>query len=345
GLMYVPKPFFAGRLPGRPIGTRVMLSTPAAITMSWVPDITACAAKCSACCEEPHCRSTEVAGTDSGSFEASTALRAMLVDCSPAWPTQPMITSSIRAGSAPLRSTSALSTWAARSAGCQPDSRPPFLPPAVRAAATMNASAMVFSWNCSMGGSAAGGDDAAVDDDRLARYERARRAGEHHGHARDVLGLTEPAQRIRGLGGGAPLRVLVEGAGEVGLDQPRGDAVDPDVLGAPFAAQVARELHVGRLRDAVQPDLARAAQATDRGDDDDRAAAGRLHVRAHHLAQPVIAQHVVAHDLVEDLVAHALARTEVGIRGGVADEDVDRAQLLAGPVDHRLQVLLARDVR
>ncbi len=31
-------------------------------TMSIVPDITACAAKCSACCDEPHWRSTEVAG-------------------------------------------------------------------------------------------------------------------------------------------------------------------------------------------------------------------------------------------------------------------------------------------
>ena len=63
-----------------------------------VPDITACAAKCSACCEEPHWRSIEVPGTLSGSFEAITALRAMLLDCSPACITQPMITSSICVG-------------------------------------------------------------------------------------------------------------------------------------------------------------------------------------------------------------------------------------------------------
>ena len=36
-----------------------------------------------------------------------------------------------------LRSSSASMTCAARSAGCQPDNRPPRLPPAVRAAATM----------------------------------------------------------------------------------------------------------------------------------------------------------------------------------------------------------------
>jgi hypothetical protein len=48
-----------GSVLGVPIGTRDMLSTPAAITTSMVPDITACAAKCSACCEDPHWRSTE----------------------------------------------------------------------------------------------------------------------------------------------------------------------------------------------------------------------------------------------------------------------------------------------
>src|SRR5690606_30167768 len=198
---------------------------------------TACAAKCSACCEEPHWRSTEVAGTDSGSFDASTALRAMLVDCSPACPTQPMITSSISAGSAPLRSTSASRTWAARSAGCQPASRPPLRPPAVRAAATMNASAMMVSSLGSTGGSASGGGDPAVDHDGLARDERARGPRQHHRDAGDVLGLAEPAQRIRGLGGGAPLGVLVQRPGEVGLDEAGRDAVHTDVLGAPFGAQ------------------------------------------------------------------------------------------------------------
>ena len=55
-----------------PIGTRVMLSAPAAMTTSWVPDMTACAAKCSACWDEPHCRSIVTAGTLSGSLEAIT---------------------------------------------------------------------------------------------------------------------------------------------------------------------------------------------------------------------------------------------------------------------------------
>src|SRR3990167_7596769 len=114
------------------MGTRVMLSTPAAITTSIVPLITAWAAKCRACCEEPHWRSTLVPGTLSGRGEASTALRATLIACSPTWPTQPMTTSSTRAGSAPVRSIRSFSTTAPRSTGCQSFSLPPLRPPAVR---------------------------------------------------------------------------------------------------------------------------------------------------------------------------------------------------------------------
>ena len=88
-----------------PIGTRVMFSTPAAMTTSYAPAITPCAAKCAACCDEPHWRSTVVPGTDSGNPAASAALRAMLMPCSPTCMTQPMITSSTSAGSRPLRST------------------------------------------------------------------------------------------------------------------------------------------------------------------------------------------------------------------------------------------------
>jgi hypothetical protein len=116
---------------------RDMLSTPAAMTQSIVPDMTAWAAKCSACCDEPHCRSIVTPGTAFGSFEASPAIRPMQPLCSPACSTQPMITSSTSAGSALVRSSSASMTCAARSTGCQSEIRPPRLPPAVRAAATI----------------------------------------------------------------------------------------------------------------------------------------------------------------------------------------------------------------
>jgi hypothetical protein len=44
--------------------------------------------------------------------------------CSPAWSTQPMITSSTSAGSALVRASSASMTWADRSTGCQPSRLP-----------------------------------------------------------------------------------------------------------------------------------------------------------------------------------------------------------------------------
>ncbi len=74
---------------GEPIGTWLMDSTPPAITRSWVPLITAWAAKWMACWEEPHCRSMDTPGTDSGSRELSTEVRAILKVCGPIWLTQP----------------------------------------------------------------------------------------------------------------------------------------------------------------------------------------------------------------------------------------------------------------
>ena len=42
-----------------------VICTPPAMTTSFTPDITACAAKCTDCCEEPHWRSMVTPGTDS----------------------------------------------------------------------------------------------------------------------------------------------------------------------------------------------------------------------------------------------------------------------------------------
>ncbi len=119
------------------IGIALMFCTPPATTRSWVPDITPCAAKCTACWEDPHWRSMVTPGTWSGRPATSQAVRAT----SPAWEPmvsqQPMITSSTAAGSMPVRRTSAASTWAPRSAECTSASAPPRLPTGVRTASTM----------------------------------------------------------------------------------------------------------------------------------------------------------------------------------------------------------------
>src|SRR3954463_2014377 len=100
------------------------------------------ATKCAACCDDPHCRSTVVAGTVQGRPAATHALRVTLVDCSPACVTQPPTTSSICAASTPVRSSSALSACPSRSVGCQPASFPLRLPIGVRTASTITASRM-----------------------------------------------------------------------------------------------------------------------------------------------------------------------------------------------------------
>ena len=58
------------------IGIMLMFCTPPATTRSAVPLSTAWAAKCTACCDEPHCRSTVTPGTASGRPAASQAVRA-----------------------------------------------------------------------------------------------------------------------------------------------------------------------------------------------------------------------------------------------------------------------------
>src|SRR5436309_3265041 len=126
------------------MGTRVMCSTPPAITHSYCPAITAMAAKLAACWPEPHIRSSVVPQTSSGKPALSAALRAMFMPCSPTWSTQPITTSSTSAGSILTRSTRALSVSARRSSGRTPASLPFFLPTAVRAAPTNTAFAMAL---------------------------------------------------------------------------------------------------------------------------------------------------------------------------------------------------------
>ena len=122
--------------------TRLITSVPPAMTTSIVPDMTAWAAKCTACCDEPHWRSMVTAGTCSGNPATSAQLRPRLKACAPIWPTQPQMTSSTSAGSMPVRSTRPRSTWAPRSTGCTWLSPPPKRPIGVRTPSMMYASVM-----------------------------------------------------------------------------------------------------------------------------------------------------------------------------------------------------------
>ena len=123
-----------------PIGTMLMFCTPPATTRSAVPLSTACAAKCTACWDEPHCRSTVTPGTASGRPAASQAVRAMSPACGPTVSTQPNTTSSTAPGSAWVRASSAVMTCAPRSAGCTAASPPPRRVTGVRTASIMKAS-------------------------------------------------------------------------------------------------------------------------------------------------------------------------------------------------------------
>ena len=106
------------------IGIIDMFCTPPATTTSLTPASTAWAAKCTACCDEPHWRSMVTPGTCSGSPAASHAVRAMSPACGPMVSRQPITTSSTAPGSMPVRSIRALSVMAPRSAGWICEQRP-----------------------------------------------------------------------------------------------------------------------------------------------------------------------------------------------------------------------------
>ena len=131
------KPIGSAAVMADEIGIIDMFCTPPAMMRSLVPLITACAAKCTACWDEPHWRSIVVPGTSSGSPAASHAVRAMSPACGPMVSRHPKMTSSIAAGSTPTRSSSEVSANPPRSAGCTWLRLPPRLPTGVRTVSMM----------------------------------------------------------------------------------------------------------------------------------------------------------------------------------------------------------------
>ena len=98
-------------------GARLIDSTPPARMMSASPDSIARDPWITASTAEPHRRFTVTPGTDDGKPASSAPKRATLRLSSPAWFASPKMTSSMRAGSMPVRSTIERITTAARSSG------------------------------------------------------------------------------------------------------------------------------------------------------------------------------------------------------------------------------------
>src|SRR5437763_4307148 len=125
-----------------PNGTRLIISTPHASTVSTAPDEIRPAARLVACWDDPHWLSTVVAATVSGRPAASHAVRAMLKDCSPTWLTHPPTTWSPSVGSMLARAMASRWTAPSRSAACMLDRPPPRRPIGLRTASTMTTSVM-----------------------------------------------------------------------------------------------------------------------------------------------------------------------------------------------------------
>src|SRR5499426_1617172 len=243
------------------MGTRLMLSTPPAMTQSYWPDITPMAAKFAACCPEPHIRSRVVPQTSRGKPPMRAALRAMFSPCSPSWSTQPMTTSSTSAGSIPVRATSAFSVSARRSSGRTVESVPLRLPTAVRAVPTITALFMCcLRWLWSADWSGAAALDLVTELAEAADLSRghlpAHRALVQHGrlHVReDAARLLQEAEEeiVLGPRGGLlePVEDLLvgDGGGALGEGTFLHDVVDPTQEG------VGRRLPLGEPIERLHP--------------------------------------------------------------------------------------------
>ena len=75
--------------------------------------------------------------------------------------------------------------------------------------------------------------NAAIDHDGLPGHETARRRGQEHGGARDLVRLADPPQRRVARPAPQVLRVLPQGAGKIGPHQAGRDAVGADAASAP----------------------------------------------------------------------------------------------------------------
>ena len=103
-----------------PSGTRLIASTPQAMPALMASAAMRPATRCAACCAEPHWASRVRQPVWYGRPACSHEVRVMLLDCSPAWVTQPPATCSTSAGSMPARSSSAALGAAEDLRGVQP---------------------------------------------------------------------------------------------------------------------------------------------------------------------------------------------------------------------------------
>ncbi len=91
-----------------PSGTRLIASTPQAIPTPIASAAMSPATRCAACCAEPHWASSVRQPASYGSPAWSQAVLVTLLDCSPAWVTQPPATCSTAVGAIPARSSRAI---------------------------------------------------------------------------------------------------------------------------------------------------------------------------------------------------------------------------------------------
>ena len=167
----------------------------------------------------------------------------------------------------------------------------------------------------------------AVHDKVVPIDEGSGRGGKENGRARDFFRTPGTPQWRPLQAKGEIVFVLKDGRRKGGLDQARRDGVHADVVRPPFDRQIARQLRIRCLGDAVSANTPVAAKPGDAGDYDHRAVAPGRHLRNEQAAEIEHAADVDAHHAVEGVIADFRQRPFMRVDACVADENVDSARL------------------
>src|SRR5271170_6383360 len=124
-----------------------------------------------------------------------------------------------------------------------------------------------------------GDGDAAINHYGLSGHEASGLRREHDCSAGNLVRLSDTAKGCLFASVFQHLRIFPKRARKIGADQARRDAVDPYVVRSKLDGEIARQLQIRRLGNAIGADDRAAAQAADRGDDDDRAVLAGDHLR------------------------------------------------------------------
>jgi hypothetical protein len=183
-----------------------------------------------------------------------------------------------------------------------------------------------------------------VDNEILSSREAAGFRCEIDRDTGDFFRFPNPAQGVMFSPTLEDFRVFPQRAREVGANETRRNGINAHIVRAVFDCEIAHELGVCGLGDTVGAELVVAAKAAYRLDNNNHAVAACDHFWQHELGKPVIGHDVDAENFLKRRILQITHRSISRIYRGVADQDIDRAELATRLVHQPFKFFLSTDV-